>query len=213
MKNIILVFMISVFAALQGCATTQIYNYQFQPSEEEPIFTLIDSRPEMDKKAEIMSSNISSDQYGIYRLGDNQVVPDRILYLKDKLSENGKYFTAQMNIHVKRFVIYNNMQEIIRRNAGFGLFGAAGVLVGAAVEKPNSNAFVVTELALEINSRTYSSNVTTPYVINKAKGVSEKDMGEIIKSSMDEAINEILLEFAKVNADNKNAQSVYVYLQ
>jgi hypothetical protein len=197
MKNIFLAFTISVFAALQGCATTGTYNYQFQPTGVEPIFTLIDSRPEMDRKAEIMSSNIASDQYGIYRLGDNQIVPDRILYLKEKLSENDRYFTEQTNIHVKRFVIYNNMQEIIRRNAGFGLFGAAGVLVGAAVEKPDSDAFIITELALEIDSRTYSSNVTTPYVINKAKGVSEEDMGKIIKSSMEEAINEILLELGK----------------
>ena len=197
MNKIILVFMISVFAALQGCATTGTYNYQFQPSGVEPEFTLTDSRPETEKKAEIMSSNISSDQYGIYRLGDDQIVPDRILYLKDKLSVNGRYFTAQTNIHVKRFVIYNNMQEIIRRNAGFGLFGAAGVLVGAAVEKPDSDAFIITELVLEIDSRSYSSNVTTPYVINKTKGVSEEEMGTIIKSSMDEAINEILLAFGK----------------
>jgi hypothetical protein len=197
MNNIILVFMISVFAALQGCATTGTYTYQFQPSGVEPVFTLIDSRPETDKKAEIMSSNISSDQYGIYRLGDDQIIPDRIVYLKDKLSQNGRYFTAQTNIHVKRFVIYNNMQEIVKGNAGFGLFGAAGVLVGAAVEKPDSDAFIITELALEIDSKSYSSNVTTPYVINKTKGVSEEEMGAIIKSSMDEAVNEILLAFAE----------------
>ena len=197
MNNIVLVFMISALTVLQGCATTGTYNYQFQPSGVEPVFTLIDSRPDTDKKAEIMSSNISSDQYGIYRLGEDQIVPGRILYLKDKLSENSRYFTAQTNIHVKRFVIYNNMQEIIRRNAGFGLFGAAGVLVGAAIEKPDSGAFIITELVLEIDSRSYSSNVTTPYVINKTKGVSEEEMGTIIKSSMDEAINEILLAFGK----------------
>jgi hypothetical protein len=197
MNNIILVFVISIVAALQGCATTGTYNYQFQPSGVEPVFTLIDSRPETDKKAEIMSTNISSDQYGIYRLGDEQIVPDRIMYLKEKLSENGGYFTTQTSIRVKRFVIYNNMQEIVRRNAGFGLFGAAGVLVGAAVEKPNSDAYIITEIELEIDTRTYLSNVTTPYVINKTKGVSEKDMGAIIKSSMDEAINEILHEFGK----------------
>jgi hypothetical protein len=89
------------------------------------------------------------------------------------------------------------MQEIVKGNAGFGLFGAAGVLVGAAVEKPDSDAFIITELALEIDSKSYSSNVTTPYVINKTKGVSEEEMGAIIKSSMDEAINEILLAFAE----------------
>ena len=197
MKNIILLLSILALHALHGCATSGEYRYQFEPSGMTPDFSLVDSRPEADKKAEIMSSNISSDQYGIYRLGDNQVIPDRMLYLESRLSENQRYFPAQTEIIVKHFVIYNNMQQIVKRNSAFGMFGALGVLAGAAAEKNESEASIITELELEINTRTYSSRVSMPYLIDKYNGVSKEEMGGTIKTSMDKAINEILLVLDK----------------
>ncbi len=185
-------FVLSVLL-LQGCATSIQYNYKYQPDGIKPSFSLTDDRPDIDKKGEILSAMITNDQYGIMRLGDNQVIPDRILYLKEQLDAKARDKLSSRNIEVTHFAIYNNMHAYLKRSATLGaLTGGLGVLVDSAVGKKTGDAFIVTELGLTVDSTQYSSRITTPYSINKISGIDKDDLAKNIKLSMDQAIDDLI---------------------
>src|SRR6266446_450593 len=65
-------------ALMIGCAAAPQYRVDEEASPSESGFDVIDKRDEAQKKPEVMSYLGSSCWYGIFRLGDDQIVPSRL---------------------------------------------------------------------------------------------------------------------------------------
>ncbi len=72
--------------------------------------------------------------------------------------------------------------------------GGLGVLVDAAVGESTADAFIVTEIDLTVASTAYSSRITTPYQISKVSGISKEALAGIIRTSMDAAIDALVIK-------------------
>src|SRR5437899_10652041 len=64
-------------ALMIGCAAAPQYRVDEEASPSESGFDVIDKRDEEQKKPEVMSYRGSSCWYGIFRLGDDQIVRSR----------------------------------------------------------------------------------------------------------------------------------------
>jgi len=195
MQKLLLGILLLTAIILQGCATSARYNYKYQSMGVDPSFIIMDNRPEQEKKSKIMSIWITNEKYGIYRLGDAQVIPDRIMYLKEQLYEKAGEKLASKKIEVNHFVIYNDMHACLTRNAiVLGLTGAIGGAVDAVAVKQTADAFIVTELELTVDSQYFSTRIEMPYIYSKIKGIKKEALAAHIKQSMDEAIAELITE-------------------
>ncbi len=198
MKKILSLFVFISVTLLYGCATSKQYSYNYQPSQVTPSFSILDQRPEIEKKGETLSLLATSDQYGIYRFGDDQIIPDRMLYLKEQLEAKSNGKLAGKNIEIKHFLIYNNRQEMLKNMTLAGTFGMVGALIDSAVKK-DADAFIDSTLELTIDSKPYSSHITTGYSENKMSGISNEALAQTIKASMDGVIDNMIKNIANVN--------------
>jgi hypothetical protein len=97
--------------------------------ERARTFVLVDERDAVERQAEIMSLSVTNPWYGVYRLGDAQVVPDRLTILANGLQERlGRELEGE-RVVVHRFTIFNNVQSGLRGTAmTAGTDGATGTL-------------------------------------------------------------------------------------
>ena len=113
---------------LSNCATSIKYNVGDTPTNKRKI-EIVDERDDIQKKSKIMSMSVSNCWYGIYRVGDDQLVPDRMEILAEKMTKNGGDKIDGKKIIVKRFEVYNNIQKDLRKVAVASAFGLAGYLL------------------------------------------------------------------------------------
>lgn len=162
-------------AALSGCATNTTYPYDDAWRDQASTFRIIDQRPEVEKTPEIMSLSLQSERYGEYRLGDAQLVPERIAYIRGQLLANSAGQFDGKTAYLKHFEIFNKLGSAHRNAAANFAFSAAaasagipdggpGVLSGSAdgtpvAQWPRIELFV----EMELNGITYSSTQRIPY--------------------------------------------------
>lgn len=203
-------FMLFLCCILQGCATSFTFDYNHTIDKAVQKINIIDSRPAEEKEAKILSLLVSSPDYGIYRLGDSQIIPDRMEYLNEQLSLKAKNKISTSPVIVRNFSIYRDVHETMLATAiSIGTTSAGAALQSLGYLKsqgytpyypprPNDNSlpegFIKTEINLEINSKTYHSKQAVPYYpsdITKEKDLFEV-MAEAIQLSIDQALNEII---------------------
>ncbi len=174
-----------------GCAPKQplVYNYDF--TKVTPAFTISDERPAPEKKAEILSVNILNDNYGIFRIGDNETVPDRIQYLTNQLGNKANSQLSGKQVVVKHFEIHNNLQKILKRGATFGTFGLVGGVLAGVTKNPD--ALIDIKLALTIDQKQHDVHLVRGYKLPSGK--DENQVATEIYQGIDEAIDRIVTDF------------------
>jgi hypothetical protein len=129
-------FLLLLIACLvQGCASSAKYEYNYKSGNATKGINLVDARDPKEKEFEILSLVVTDDKYAISRLADDQIVPDRMTYLKEQLALKGGDIFTNRKIEVRHFSIFNNLQAVNRHQAytlgtSVGLGSAAGVLGG-----------------------------------------------------------------------------------
>ncbi len=195
--NVLKIIILVASVIVSGCATSFKYTYDYKPKNEKLSFEVIDVRPPEEKQATLGSLYIDNDQYGIYRLGDDQIVPDRILYLSEYISERASDLLKDKIIKVSHFEIINNTHKASQRGATASLLGG---LVGAVIyasTNPDANAFIQINLQLDTEGQSYSAQVDNAYTIDKMKGISKEQLAIVIRKAMDLAIDNILEHMQK----------------
>lgn len=183
---------IAVSVLVTGCATSMQYNYQYTPKNQTLGFEVKDDRAQEEKEGEIMSLVITSDQYGIYRLGDDQVIPDRVKYVSELFASKANARFNGKTVSIKKFEIFNNQQNALR---GSSLAGSLGGIVGAAIHAaadPEANALIEVNLAIEVDGNTYSTKAIKPYVIDRWSGITKEAVAEEIRKAMDLGVDDII---------------------
>lgn len=124
------------FSALfSGCAKTVQYQIGSPDLAKSNEIRLIDRRPDLEKKAETMSINKNSCWFGIYRIGDDQVTPQKldlvisILQSNLKGKMNGKMIGKELIVN--RFDVYNNIQLGMKRVVSMVSLGMTSPVPGA----------------------------------------------------------------------------------
>ena len=210
--RIILVIKILIIGVLinlfSGCATSVKYQISSvkqinKLSGNNISFNLIDSRNPTDKKAEIMSLSISDCWYGIYRLGDQQILPDRISILSNELE---KYFGSRLrdkNISVIKFEIFNNIQSSLRSGAS-APYGAIGDLFNSLScesvldnkKNPNNKPSVIVYLELDIDG--YRVKKKTVQIVPEGTDFfGNKIQTERIKNAVYNSIKNVIAIYEK----------------
>ncbi len=84
-------------------------------------YQLIDERPQNEKTPSRGSSNRQSCDYSIWRIGEDEVVPSRIDYLKSRLQRELKAESLNgATVKIKEFSVYFN-QQLSARSALSGI--------------------------------------------------------------------------------------------
>lgn len=136
----LLLFLAVGTALLSGCATSSKYVLDVESGTQNPSIKLIDKRSEDQKRAEVMSGNITDCWYGVYRLGDEQTEPGRLSYLMSALdSRLGREFAGK-TVQIDTFEVFNNWQSVLRPSSRGGA-DSTGAAYGLA--PPASGAGVV----------------------------------------------------------------------
>ena len=82
-------------------------------------YELIDDRPQQEKDAARGSSNRQSCDFGIWRIGDEEIVPSRIDYLKSRLQREVKpERLVGTVVRVKEYSVFFNQQLSARAASG-----------------------------------------------------------------------------------------------
>jgi hypothetical protein len=185
-------YLILFLLAISGCTPRQQFIHHYDIMNSTPAFSISDKRPETEKTAEILSVNVMNENYGIFKIGDSQMTPDRIEYLISQLSVKANNQLAGGHVVVEHFEIHNNLQKILKRGAAFGAFGlAGGVIAGVTV---NPDALIDINLALTIDQKTYGVHLVRGYNLPKGQGASDDLVAAEIYTAIDETIDRIVSE-------------------
>ena len=114
-------------ALVMGCASSVKYQIDQEGLETTSRFELIDNRDTTQKTSEIMSLSIMNCWYGIYRLGDDQIVPSRLVILSKALEDSLGPKLQGKKVIINRFEIFNNMQSLLRGASSTSIIGAISV--------------------------------------------------------------------------------------
>ncbi|PXX50357.1 hypothetical protein [Aquitalea magnusonii] len=93
--------------------------------------TLQDIHPAEENKREIFSYLITSERYGIFRLGDIATEPRALRLLQHRVYEHFGD-ASPISVKVHHFVVYQNMQGSLRAGALGSVFGAAGAVLASS---------------------------------------------------------------------------------
>jgi len=192
MKKMICCVACAVVLITSGCAGSRKYAYNHQSPPQVVTCSILDSRPEQEKKGETLSVLVTSSNYGIYRIGDSQLVPDRITFLRDKLGSAAIEKLQGKAVKVTHFEIFNNMQSYLRSVSAFGGIGGlvGGLIYAGVVDNPD--AFVDVNLEISVDGKLHDAHVVRGYMIDKWKGVSDEELGEEIHLAMDKAVGVVI---------------------
>jgi hypothetical protein len=188
-------FCVAVLALISGCATHRQFSYYPEATNHTPSFTVSDKRPSSEKEAEVLSVNVMNDNYGIYRIGDTQLSPDRIAYLIRKLSKNINNQLTDKNIIVDHFEIHNNLQKVLKKSATFGAFGLVGGVVSGFTDNPD--ALIDVKLQLTVDGRPYNFHIVHGYKVGKWKGASNEMIAKEIHLAMENSISQFTSSYLK----------------
>ena len=189
-------------ALLTGCATSIKYKISGDDVVKKSNFELVDKRDESQKKAEIMSLSVTNCWYGIYRLGDDQIVPDRMAILSKELEDNIGRKLEGKKVIVYKFEIFNNLQSGTRDAAagagasGGGAAGLMGIAVGMVVDAAIAANACKAALSLEENPSNKASVVVVMDVDIDGKRIEEKIV-QIEPEGVNDARGSIVTERVK----------------
>ena len=152
-RPLTLPFVCGIFVA--GCATPPTYQISAETIPSKSSFELIDRRDEAQKKSELMSYLISSCWGGIFRLGDDQIVPSRLTFLANELHEKLGPKSQDKKVIVNRFEIFNN--TALSQVSTYGLFGVGSGSGCESAFSPDKNPdnlpAIVVNVDLEIDGK------------------------------------------------------------
>jgi hypothetical protein len=139
---------------LAGCVTPPTYQISGEILSKSS-FELIDKRDEAQKKSEVMSYLISSCWAGVFRLGDDQIVPSRLTFLAKELYEKVDPKSQDKKVIVNRFEIFNN--TALSKVSTYGLFGVGSGTGCESAFSPDKNPAnlpaIVVNVDLEIDGK------------------------------------------------------------
>jgi hypothetical protein len=167
-----------VFAALllAGCATpgpTTLPGFVDTPSAIN--FNLVDARPAPESTREILSLWITSCNYGVYRLADDENIPSRLIVLRHDLEDALKDQLRDQTLTVTHYSVHLNARGVLIASNPYagGLVGAimtpncakadmaAGWYDPSELSGPGSP--IIAELEVTYQGKTYSARkVSTP---------------------------------------------------
>jgi hypothetical protein len=169
-----LALLLCIAMTASGCATTTKYPYDDTWQEQTSNFRIVDQRPEVEKTPEIMSVSLQSEKYGEYRLGDAQLAPERIAYLRGQLLTIDPVHFEGKIAHLRHFEIFNKLGGAHRNGASALAFtaaaGGAGLVAVTPVISKAADATPVDQwprieiyVEMEMEGNTYSSTQRIPY--------------------------------------------------
>jgi hypothetical protein len=174
MRVLILAWTSSIAALLMGCTPT----WHWDLSYDQPLLAnsvqIIDVREEAEKQFENMSYLVTSCSYGIWRIGDAQIVPDRVAYLADQLGKKAPDKVQGKSITLSKFDVFNNGQANVRKENTTGLIESAlsnSSCVGDETvpggfrlsENPDFTTVIVSEIVIDIGEDTKKVRGVMPY--------------------------------------------------
>ena len=121
---------VSFFIA--ACATKPAVLADFKDRPSTVNFTIVDARPDSDKTSDRLSPWITSCDYGIDVIGDEQTVPSKLVLLRHDLEDalGGRLRDATMTV-TRYAVFYNNGKAMRAMVTGTYPGLAASLLTGA----------------------------------------------------------------------------------
>jgi hypothetical protein len=149
-KQINLSLLVICSTLFVGCATPTKYQISEGVTSTKSSFELIDSRDEVQKTSHLLSSTATNCFYGIFRIGDEQIVPSRLTILSNALEESMGHKLQGKKVIVNRFEILNNLQKPLREMAAADKNSDAELLLALISEMIISDACKDT-LAFEKN--------------------------------------------------------------
>ena len=116
---------------LAGCAVgPQVH--EVPGIEKSAAVVVSDVRPPTEKERTLFSYLITSEAYGIFRVGDGVIEPPgpRVLThrLNERLGQNG----AMPDLTIRHFVVYENSQSAMRSSAAGASFGVIGAVIAGS---------------------------------------------------------------------------------
>ncbi len=135
MKNTLLFLLLSLLVF--GCArpVTKINIPEITKSES---VLLKDLRPENEKSDKVFSYLITSDDYGINRVGNVTMVPTMTRLLQHRIYEKFGVSTHPIEIILHHMVVYINMQSTMKRSIQASMIaGPVGALASAGSSNNN----------------------------------------------------------------------------
>ena len=185
-----LVLGILVLLVMFGCTPRQQFVHHYDMTNSTPTFTVSDERPQTEKVAEVLSINVMNDNYGIYRIGDSQLTPDRITYLTNQLSNKVNNSLTGKDIVVNHFEIHNNLQKLQKQAASFGAFGLVGGIISGVADNPD--ALIDINLQLTVDHKPYDTHIVHGYNVPKWEGATDELVAIEIYAAIDEAIDRVV---------------------
>ena len=167
---------------LSGCVSPQQYSYSYQVKNITPKFSITDSRPDVEKHSKLLSYNALNKLYGIYRIGDPELTPDRMLYLTEKLSEQCGDELEGKRVEVKQFEVLNNQKTYLQGMA-MAMQGAPGF---------GGKVWVEVHLKINVESNSYSSESLEYYDIYSVKQPARFPLGPVVQLAIDSAASNIV---------------------
>jgi hypothetical protein len=163
--------LVVISALLCGCAKSVKYQIGSAALADSSEIKMIDHRPEKEKKAEAMSLNKNSCWFGIYRVGDDQVTPQKMDLLASILQSNLKEKIIGKDLIVNRFEVFDNIQLGMKRVVSMASFGKVDLVPSANEIRSGGcdEAF-----ALDINPDNSPSVVVLYNVVIDGKVISGK---------------------------------------
>ncbi len=116
---------------LSACASAPAPKFAVNDLGKSQTVTLQDLHPEEENKREVFSYLVTSERYGIFRLGNISTEPSAMRLLQHRVYE---HFGAAspVNIKVHHFVVYQNLQGSLRAGAVGSVFGAVGAVIASS---------------------------------------------------------------------------------
>jgi hypothetical protein len=189
LKTTLGTLLLAACAGLGGCAAPALSIPYVYASEVAPVplgFTVEDRRPPSESESEMLSYNVANDLYGITRLGNAQVIPDRVPYLVARLKERAGNRLSGGKVTIEHFTVHLNKQAAYRK---FAVGVAVGGIVGHVIQSnlDPSRPFIDTELRLTIGTQVVSSRQR----INLGGGPEQEAVATAIKASFDAAARDV----------------------
>jgi hypothetical protein len=153
-------------------------------------FTVVDKRAPDEKKSEFLSVVVTNEKYGIYRIGDGEIQPDRIAYIEARLRQKAESRLAGKTVQVEQAVVLNNQQALMRRGAASSAIGGSiGAAIVDAMDK--SDPFIDVTIRLQIAETTYTSRQIVEYINTGRSPSTNANMAVSLKKALDSTIDDI----------------------
>lgn len=172
-------------------------------------FTLVDQRPGDQAESAILSSVITNCAYGIARLGDQNVKPDRLRYLANRLAAEKGAVLSGKQVVVEAFSIYRNNQLKLRGGvmpnaSGVAIAGLRGVECFAdatyeggydLTENPAGENVAVVSLVVSIDGRVVRSRAVVTASGTPGQFPAAHDVwSRVIKEAVSQAVSGLVVK-------------------